>query len=346
VVRGPVGSRSPEQPTRDHNTVGWAYTIASPPFVDRRRREAVTTRPHDFGHTLQLGEHFSFDLMFAGNPAGLAEASVVAIEGDPRGEPPAGAPVLRLEGHARTSGIVSLLATVTDDIVTRIDARSGATLSSQSTIRYSGWTAGPYRLRETEHSYEGRGFVRIVDVKDGKARKKARRVPTDTFDPLSAMAWVRSLSLEEGQRAKAHVIDGTTLLRFEIVSRGRQHFENMPSIGQALGLTSEDALLLEGELTRVDRFDQPMPERRTFSMRAWISADDRKIPLMMESDMWAGALRLVLTGYDPPRPQGGGRAATEQGPSEPGGPRSTSRPPGANGANSPATRPQSATSGP
>ena len=278
--------------------VGTAHALAQPRFRDRRRRIPTTRRPDDFGDTLRPGEHFRFDVTFAGNPAGLAEAEIVAVEPDPRGSPPAGAPRIRMEGHARTSGVVSMIATVTDDMVTYVGASTGAALTSENILHYSGWAPRKYEHRVTEHTYEGRGQVRIVDTKDDRAAKKLKRVPLDTFDPLSAMAWVRSLDLEAGESAKAHVIDGTTLLRIEIEAKGVEKM-NMPSIGVAMGL-GRTAYRIDGTITRVDRWDQAVPGKRVFSLRAWLSNDERKIPLVMESDMWVGAIRLVLTAYDPP----------------------------------------------
>lgn len=283
--------------------VGVSRALLEPPFVDRRRRLPETARPAAFGHTLIPGERFKFDVTFAGNPAGLAEAEVVALEQDPRGHYPAGAPLLRLQGHARTSGIVSLLATVTDDIVSLVDARTGAAVFSENVLHYSGWSPTGYKHRVTTQVYEGRGQVRITDTKDEKSRRKLKRAPLDTFDPMSAMAWVRSLDLTEGHRAKAHAVDGMTLLRIEIESRGVGVPSPMPSIARALGLGPEDITRIDGVLTRVDEYDQAVPGKRAYALRAWISNDTRRIPLVLESDMWVGAIRLELTSYDPPSPQ-------------------------------------------
>jgi hypothetical protein len=280
--------------------VGFAHGLADPPFVDRRRRAPRTRRPDDFGHRLRPGEKFRFDVTFAGNPAGLAEAEVVRMEADPRGGPPAGSPLVRIEGHARTSGVVSLLATVTDDMVTHVDATTGAVVSSVNVLHYSGWAPRKYKHRVTEQSYEGRGQVRIVDTKDDVPDKSIKRLPLDAFDALSGMAWVRSLRLEPGQSAKAHVLDGTTLLRIEIHAKGPEKLGSMPSIGAALGLAPTDAYRIDGTITRVDRWDQALPGKRVFKMRAWLSNDERRIPLVLESDMWVGAIRLELTAYDPP----------------------------------------------
>lgn len=279
---------------------GMSDALAAPRIVDHRRRQARTARPEDFGASLAPGESFRYDVTFAGNPAGLAEAAIIAVEPDPRGPPPAGAPILRLEGHARTSGVVSLLATVTDDMVTTLDARTGAAITSRNVLRYSGFAPRGYKLRDTRHAYEGRGQVRIVDTKDDEVENKLHRVPLDTYDSLSIMAWVRSLRLEKGEHAKAHVVDGLTLMRVDIESFGRDRLDPMPSMAAALGLRPEDTVRIEGSITRVDEHGAAIPGKKAFTLRAWLSADERRIPLVMESDLWVGAIRLVISGYDPP----------------------------------------------
>lgn len=285
---------------RPRGLLGLSDALASPPMVDHRRRQARTQRPDDFGATLAMGERFRFDVSFAGNPAGLAEAEIIAIEPDPRGPAPAGAPMIRMEGRARTSGVVSLLATVTDEMVTYIDARTGAAISSHNVLHYSGIAPRKYKHRDTKQAYEGRGQVRIVDAKDDDIEKKLHHVPLDTYDSLSVMAWVRSLPLEKGDHAKAHVVDGLTLMRVDIESFGRDRLDPMPSMAAALGLGPTDTIRIDGSMTRVDEHGAAIPGKKVFTMRAWLSADERRIPLVMESDLWVGAIRLVISGYDPP----------------------------------------------
>ncbi len=280
-------------------TSGWTLATLRSPFPDGRRRIPRTERPAPFGHMLEPGEKFRFDVNFAGNPAGLAEAEIVAGKPDRRGQAPEGGRTLEILGHARTSGIVSIFATATDEIRSVIDARTGAPIHSTNILHYDGF-APKYKHRVTEQSYEGRGQVRIVDTKDDKAKHKLKTVPVDTFDPMSAMAWVRTLPFEVGTHYKAHVVDGTTLMRVEIEAKGRGAPDRLPSITRALELGPEDIVELEGTLTRVDAHDQPIPGKKAFGLRAWISADARRIPLMMESDMWVGSIRLELSAYDPP----------------------------------------------
>lgn len=298
---GVPGSKPRPRPA---NLRGFSESLAMPAVVDRRRRHARTRRPDDFGATLRIGERFRYDVSFAGNPAGLAEAKIMAIEPDPRGPAPAGAPMIRIEGHARTSGVVSLLATVTDDMVTYVDATTGAAISSRNVLHYSGIAPRKYKHRDTQHAYEGRGQVRIVDTKDDRAKKKLLHTPLDTYDPLSIMAWVRSQPLAKGERVKAHVIDGTTLMRVDIESFGRDRLDPLPSMIAALGLGPDDVVRIDGTITRVDEYGAAIPGKKAFKLRAWLSDDERRIPLMMESDLWVGAILLVISGYDPPPSDG------------------------------------------
>lgn len=257
----------------------------------------VPPLPSPFGDTLRPGERFRFDVSFSGNPAGLATAEVVDVvdldPSHPRGR------AVRLRGHARTAGVVSLLAQVTDDIESLLDVRTGAPISSHNVIHYDGLRVG-YRHRVTDTRFLGRGALEIHDRKDDRERRKGMRVPRDTFDPLSAMAWVRSLRLEPGQAAVAHVMDGLALLRVEVVSRGRSAPETLPPIARSLGIEPDAVERIDGRLVRVDERDRPKPGARVYTLRAYLSVDGRRLPLLMETDMWVGQLRLALAQYDPP----------------------------------------------
>jgi hypothetical protein len=203
-------------------------------------------------------------------------------------------------GHRTEAAEISAKATSGRELVTYVDAKSGAALSSENILHYSGWAPRKYKHRVTAQTYEGRGQVRIVDTKDDRASKKLSRVPIDTFDPLSAMAWVRSLDLGNGEMATAHVLDGTILLKVEVIGRGRAKLDPMPSVAHGLGVKPEDVFLLEGTLSRVDRYGVVRDDKRKYSFRAYMTQDDRKLLLAIETDMWLGVLRLILNRYDPP----------------------------------------------
>ena len=275
--------------------VGWSGALAEPAFADRHHRSPWTPRPTSYGHTLLPGEHFKFDVYFGGNPTGIAEAAVVTREPGPNGSPDR----IRLEGSARTSGVAALLTTIVYDMAAYVDAVTGAPLQTGSITKREGLSTS-YRRRETTATFFGRGFVEIADDKDGKTSSLRRRLPIDTFDPLSIMAWVRSLELEPGAKVKAYGLDGTTLLRVDIVSRGPVRMTDIPPLATALGIAPDQVVSYDGTITRVDRFGAAIPGKKAYKMRVWVSNEGRRIPLMIESDLWLGVVRLILTQYDPP----------------------------------------------
>lgn len=276
--------------------VGRSGELARPPFVDRTRRAPHSPRPAAFGATLLPGEHFKFDIYFGGNPTGIAEAGVVAREPGPFGSPDR----VRLEGSARTSGVVALLTTLVYDMAAVVDAETGAPIETGSITRREGLSS-TYRRREITSTYFGRGFVEIVDKKDERVSTTRKRLPVETFDPLSIMAWVRSLELKPGEKAKAYGLDGTVLLRVDITGRGPARPDTMPPIAASLGISPDQVNQLDGVITRVDRYGAAIPGKKAYKLRVWVSSDGRRIPLLLESDIWLGVVRLILTQYDPPR---------------------------------------------
>jgi hypothetical protein len=307
-VFGPDGSRVPSM---GHPTLhtrsrppkpmlsGWAAELQSPRFIDHRRRQARVPLPANFGSTLRVGERLAFDVEFAGNPAGSVEASVVARERAPGGGASAGLDRVRIESKAVTSGVVSMLTEITVRMTSWLDQETGASVHNIYQDDRKGLGA-KFAHRKMELSFEGRGGVRVTDTVDGRIRRMKHDAPDDALDVLSAMAWVRSLALAEGERASAHVIDGKILLRLEVVSRGAKPLDPYPSLATALNVAPTDLHMLEGTLTRVDNHDDPVPGKRSYQFRAWVSTDDRHLVLRLESDMWLGIIRLTLVGYDPP----------------------------------------------
>ncbi|MEZ4380265.1 MAG: DUF3108 domain-containing protein [Nannocystaceae bacterium] len=285
--------------------LGWSGALADPDFVDRRRRYPLIPRPAPFGDSLRPGERFRYDVTFSGNPTGVAEAAVVAREPGPFGSPDR----VRLEGFAKTGGVVSLLTTLTYTIKSVIDADTGASITTYAETQRTG--LGRDRSREVNTTFGGRGYVEIHDKRiDDKTREVTlrKRIPVDTFDSLSVMAWVRALDLAPGERARVYGLDGKVLLRVDVEGKGKTKLDPMPGIGTALGLRSDDVYELSGSITRVDSYGAPLPGKKVYKMRVWVSDDGRRIPLVLESDVWLGVVRLILTQYDPPHSEAGGGA--------------------------------------
>ena len=289
------------RPSREP-VVGWSAALDEPAHSDRRRRLPAFPVPKGYIDAIKVGERFVFDVYFAGNPSGLAEAGVIEYQPDPRGDAPQGSGRYRLEGFAVTSGVISLLASMEDRMITWIDATDGAVISSVNILDRGGLgTGSKYKKRVTEIEYEGRGHIRITDAKDERTTNLHRQVPRNTFDPLSAMAWVRSLDLGDGEMATAHVMDGKVLLKIEVIGRGKARLDPLPSVAQGLGVDPDEIYLLEGTLSWVDRWGVVRDDLRQYQFRAYVTHDSRRLLLTIETDMWLGVLKLVLNRYDPPQ---------------------------------------------
>ncbi|HFE47240.1 MAG TPA: DUF3108 domain-containing protein, partial [Nannocystis exedens] len=259
------------------SATGWSGSVATPAFVDRRRRYPLVPRPEPFGDSLRPGERFRYDVTFSGNPTGIAEVKVGARRADDLG----GGDFIELLGYARTSGVVSLLTTLTYKIESSIDAVTGAPIATYAETERTGF--GRDRYREVFTTFGGRGFVEIHDKRTSDKKKTEvrirRRLPIDTLDSLAVMAWVRALNLKAGERARVYGLDGKVLLRVDITGQGPTKLDPMPGIGTALGLATDDVYELSGTITRVDRYGAPIPGKKVYKLRVWVSDDERRIPV-------------------------------------------------------------------
>lgn len=279
--------------------LSWSNTVLTPPFPDHQKRLPPRAHLAPFGHTLKIGERFAFDVSYAGNPAGFASVLVAGIEKGLPDSPYPDGEVVRIEGAVRTSGVLSILTTLTDHMTTWVDRDTGAPLRTLNILDQEGF-AIKYKHRETQSDFQGRGYVRIRDVRDGRERRRSKKLPSDTFDPMSGLAWVRSLNLKKGETAIAHALDGSVLMRLEVTNRGPTELKPLPSVAVGLGVSQSDIDMYEGRMIRVNRYDRPTPGKRQYYFRAWIDRRPPKLPLALESDMWLGVVRVALSHYDPP----------------------------------------------
>lgn len=298
------------EPVARFPTLSWMAPLLQPTLIDHQLRMPPRPEVQSFGHTLRPGERFVFDVTYAGNAAGYAEVLVADKEPKLPDSPYPGGSVFRIEGRVRSSGVLSLLTTVTDHMTSWIDAETGAPLRVLNILDQEGIGA-KYKHRETLTEFQGRGYVRIHDVRDEKVRNRTRHLPADTFDPMAAIAWVRGLEIDPGQTVTAHALDGSALLRMVVTHKGPSRLEPLPSVAAGLGVRQEFIDLYEGRLTRVDRYDRPILGKREFGFRAWVDRRAPKLLLALESDMWIGVVKILLSRYEPPTGERGNQAASK-----------------------------------
>lgn len=107
-------------------------------------------------------------------------------------------------------------------------------------------------------------------------------VGMDARDPLSALFYVRTLPFESAARFTLPVSDNGRRLRLDIVVGDRETV--------VLDGRTWDAWKLEPRLS--ERI-----ERDPLKIAAWVSADHRRIPLLVEVDAGFGSIRLELESY-------------------------------------------------
>jgi hypothetical protein len=127
---------------------------------------------------------------------------------------------IRLEGSARTSGVASLLTTLVYDMAAYVDAETGRAAADRSITKREGMAEHLQAARD-DGTFHGRGYVEIVDDKDGK-KSTTRASACRSRPSIRCRSWRGSARSTSGpaSKAKAYGLDGGTLLRVDITSRG------------------------------------------------------------------------------------------------------------------------------
>ena len=132
------------------------------------------------------------------------------------------------------------------------------------------------------------GSASIVLEKDGSASSFSRTLAPDVQDGLSMLSVLRALpDAGVGAARKIIVYSGAKRWSVSATYKGREVRDT------ALG--EIEVYRLEGSATRVGDDDQPIKAAKAFT--GWFSADQRRVPVLLEADTEYGAATLVLTAY-------------------------------------------------
>ncbi len=161
--------------------------------------------------------------------------------------------------------------------------------------RFDTWTDVPVRrtLLYRKKQREG-GTRRDIEVifdwrlketcyfKSGRLRRKAVLRP-GTLDPVAAFFWVRHLPLKAGRTVTRPITDGKRVFtgRVRVVRREKIRVAGRPY----------DTFLLVPELTHAGGVFEKSPGAR---IRIWVTADHRRLPVMIKSKVIVGSFRAEL----------------------------------------------------
>jgi hypothetical protein len=218
-------------------------------------------------HSLNIPERLFYDLTWTGIKAGEAELEV-KDDGD----------YLSIISKANSLKWVSVFYPVEDIVVSRLKKE-----------RYGDFFAKPmnYRLKIKEGKHR-RDKELIFDhssntvtyINHLKNEKKVFSIGVSTFDALSCFYYVRTLNLEVGKSVFVNLFDSKKFYSVEVQVLRKE------SIKTPLGVFN--TILIKPVMKTEGIFS------RKGDIFIWLSDDERRIPVMLQSKVAVGAVRAVL----------------------------------------------------
>ncbi len=220
------------------------------------------------------GEKLTFQLKWGIIPAGVAVLEVrpmAAIDG---------APAYHFVLTARTYPLIDLFYKVRD----RIDAYTDAHMVHSLAFRQSQKEGHTRRNIKVHYDWNENKATRIQD----KKKKSPISILPGAFDPLSIFYYARTRPLKVGDHLQRPVSDGhkCVLGRARVEKRERLHIKGK----------TYDTLLIEPSIKEVGGV---FKKSKDASIRVWVTADARHIPVRVKSKVAIGSFVAELVAEEP-----------------------------------------------
>ncbi|NJB67696.1 hypothetical protein GGQ74_001336 [Desulfobaculum xiamenense] len=220
------------------------------------------------------GEKLTYALKWEAIPAGTASIEVLpeaVIDGKP---------MHHFRMTARTNSFADVFYKVRD----QVDSYADMDLSRSTHYRQK-QREGSYKRDITVNFLWDRGQARYENTKNGP--KDPILILPGTYDPLSVFYAFRSMELDEGASIDAPVTDGVKCVIGQARVVGRETIR-VPA-GEF------DTWVVEPELRHIGGVFKKSPDA---SLRIWVTADEKKIPVMISSKVVVGRFFAVLNDID------------------------------------------------
>lgn len=223
------------------------------------------------GFPFAPGERLTYAISWTVVPAGTAVLEVLPVERRPEG------PVLRFRGQARSNSFVDAFYKVRTTIESETDyglTRSLSFHSDQNEGRY-------HKDARVEFNWLLSRAVRTIR---GEVRHELFIWPPQAFDPLSMLFYFRTRPLIQGMDFEGPVTDGKKFVR------GRAEVGGIETVRTEAG--EFRCFRVEPKVSEVGGVFQKSPGAR---LVIWISADERRLPVKVRSEVAVGHFTLELT---------------------------------------------------
>lgn len=217
------------------------------------------------------GERLSYKLKWAAISAG--EASIEVL---PQARVD-GAEALHFRMQARTTSFVDMFYKVRDKVDSYTD-----TALSKSLLYRKKQREGSYKRDITVRFFWDRFQAQYSNVVNGP--KEPIQVYPGTYDPLSVFYAFRTMPLAEGETVLRPVTDGVKCVLGKATVVGREEI-TVPA-------GSFDCYVVEPELAHVGGVFKKSDDA---TLRIWVTADERRIPVRISSEVIVGSFHAVLT---------------------------------------------------
>ncbi len=216
-------------------------------------------------------EKLIFDLAWTGVKAGTAVLEVVDEK-----------ETVRVISTANSAAWVSVFYTVDDKVE--------AVLSKGKSQIFMGQTKN-YRLkiREGKHRRDKeivfdhtRHIAQFIDHLEKGRERKEYPVPENVFDPLSVLYYVRTLKLEIGKPAYVDIFDSNKLWNVEVQVLRKEKINTV--LGDVETIVIKPLMKSEGIFNRKGE------------MLIWLTDDQKRIPVKMQTKVAVGAITATLVG--------------------------------------------------
>jgi len=235
------------------------------------------------------GERMTYKLALQG--VELAAFSVTA--GDV--QELAGRRVIVVESHARSVGIVEMLARIDDRFTSWIDVETGRSRRFQ-TAEYE--TNSKTNVEHVAIDLAGRQDDRVpvaFHVNDAAPTPEPQRVSgLDVWDYNTFLIALRAWEQPPGSKVRVEVFRSRFLWSVEMQVRGREKIETeLPDLGEVA------ALRFDAHMYRLDREGKKDATAEERDLSIWISDDDGRVPLRTVARTDYGDIRMDIVDYSP-----------------------------------------------
>ena len=240
--------------------------------LTEEQKDSIVKPPPDRPLNLREGEKLIYEIGWSWFDVGRAELTVVK-------DIMRGQTVWRMELQARTNGFADAFYKV------RNTTRSWMSLDMARTVHYEAIQREGDRERDVIVEFGPDGTsAQYRNLLNNDARAPIPIIP-GTWDPMGITYFVRSLPLAVGETYIIPTTTGKELFLTEV------RVAKMTSRKFKISKQKQDAYLL---MPNIKDLGGVFRKSEDSSVRMWISADERQIPLRMESEVAVGSFWAEL----------------------------------------------------